>query len=83
MPVCGHGRHDAPGFTVWVVTLHSVEGLESVSASDHVETPVQHGHAKLKSPPAHGGYLPPGVPAQTVLLNTGGTWKTNNNNNNK
>lgn len=47
MPVCGHGGHDTPGFAVWVVTLHSVECLESVSPSNYVETPVEDCYTKL------------------------------------
>lgn len=73
MPVCGHGWHDAPSLAVRVVTLHSVEGLESISASHHIETAVEDGYAKLESPSAHGGHLPPCVLTQTVLLDTGGT----------
>lgn len=75
MPVCGHGRHDAPCLAVWVVTLHSVEGLESISAAHHIETAIQDGYTKLQSPSTHGSYLPPRVPTQTVLLDTGSTWR--------
>lgn len=75
MPVCGHGRHDAPGLAVRVVTLHSVKGLESISAAHHVETAVEDGYTKLQPPPAHGGYLPPRVPTQAVLLDACSTWR--------
>lgn len=77
MPVRGHGRHDAPGLAVRVVTLHSVEGFESVSAAHHVETAVKDSYAELQSATAHGGDLPPRVPTQTVLLDAGGTWTNN------
>lgn len=72
MSVRGHGRHDAPRLAVRVVTLHRVEGLESVPAAHHVEAPVEDGHAELQPAPAHGGHLPPGVPPQAVLLDAGG-----------
>ncbi len=47
MPVRGHGRHDAPGLAVRVVTLHSVEGLESVPAAHHIETSVEDSYTEL------------------------------------
>lgn len=47
MPVRGHGGHDAPGLAVRVVTLHSVEGLESISAAHHIETAVEDGDTEL------------------------------------
>lgn len=72
MSVRGHGRHDAPRLAVRVVTLDRVEGLESVAAAHHVEASVQDGHAELQPAAAHGGHLPPGVPAQAVLLDAGG-----------
>lgn len=75
MPVCRHGGHDAPGLAVRVVTLHSVEGLESISAAHHIEASVEDGHAKLQSPSAHRGHLCPRVPAQAVLLNASSTWR--------
>ena len=62
MSVCGHGRHDAPGLAVRVVTLHSVEGLESISAAHHIETAVEDSYTELQSPSAHGGHLSPCVP---------------------
>lgn len=71
--MCGHGRQDAPGFAMWIVALHGVKGLESVSASNHVETAVEDSDTKLQSPSAHGGDLSPRVPTQTVLLDTCGT----------
>lgn len=77
MPVCRHGGHDAPGLAVWVVTLHGVEGLESISAAHHIEAPVEDGDAKLQSPSAHRGHLCPCVPAQAVLLNASSTWRDN------
>lgn len=72
MPVRGHRRHDAPGLAVGVVTLHGVEGLESVSAAHHVQTAVEDSDTKLQPPSTHGGYLPPRVPTQAVLLDIGG-----------
>lgn len=68
MPVCGHGRHDTPRLAVRVVALHSVQGLESISAAHHIEAAVKDGYTKLQSPPTHGGHLPPCVPTQAVLL---------------
>lgn len=72
MPVRGHGRHDAPSLAVRVVALHRVQSLESVPATHHVEAAVKDGHAELQPAPTHGGHLPPGVPAQAVLLDAGG-----------
>lgn len=77
MSVCGHGRHHAPRLAVRVVTLHRVEGLESVSAAHHIEAAVEDGYTKLKPPSAHRGHLRPPVLAQAVLLNAGGTWRGN------
>lgn len=75
MSVCGHWGHDTPRLAVWVVTLHSVEGLESISAAHHIETAVEDSYAKLQSASTHGRDLPPGVPTQAVLLNAGSTWR--------
>lgn len=75
MPVCGHGRHDAPRLAVRVVTLHSVEGLESISAAHHIKTAVKDGYTELQSTPTHGGYLSPRVPTQAVLLDACRTWR--------
>lgn len=73
MPVRGHGRHDAPGLAVRVVALHSVQGLEPISAAHHIEAAVEDGYTKLQSPPAHGGHLSPRVPTQAVLLDARST----------
>lgn len=75
MSVCGHGRQHAPGLAVWIVTLHSVKGLESISAAHHIEAAIEDGYTKLKSPSTHRGHLRPPVLAQAVLLNASGTWR--------
>lgn len=77
MSVRRHGRHDAPGLAVWVVTLHGVKGLESVSAAHHIEASVKDGYTKLQPPSTHGGYLCPSVPTQAVLLNASSTCRDN------
>ena len=52
-----HRRHHGPLFLLGIKTLNSVQSLESVSASNDKQKPIDDTNAKLQAPSIHVGNL--------------------------
>jgi hypothetical protein len=57
-----------------VKALDSVHSLETVSATDYEQAPINYCNSELKTPSIHIRHLGPAVFPQVVLLYANGTW---------